>query len=101
MIEIEQSETYVKWETGIKDDKVRAIVAARVNRLARGLPGDVAPVGEGVSELRINYGAGWRVYFKQRGKKLILLLCGGIKRTQKRDIERAKQIAKEWSEENG
>jgi len=101
MIEIEQSETYVKWETGLKDDKVRATVAARVNRLARGLAGDVKPVGEGVSELRIHYGAGYRVYFKRRGKKLILLLCGGDKKSQQRDIEAAKQIAREWSDENG
>jgi len=101
MIKIEQSETYQRWEESLKDYKVRTIVAARINRFARGLPGDVKPVGEGVSELRIHYGAGYRVYFKQRGKHFVLLLCGGDKSSQRHDIEIAKQIAREWSEENG
>jgi putative addiction module killer protein len=69
-------------------------------RLAEGLPGDVEPVGEGVSELRIHYGPGYRVYFQRRGNLLVVLLCGGDKRTQARDITAAKKLAKEWSEEN-
>ncbi|OIS90193.1 type II toxin-antitoxin system RelE/ParE family toxin, partial [Brucella cytisi] len=78
----------------------RVIIAARIARLAEGLPGDVEPVGEGVSELRIHYGPGYRVYFQQRGNVLILLLCGGDKKTQRRDIETAKKIAKDWSAQN-
>lgn len=100
MIEIEQSETFRKWESRLKDRRARIIIAGRINRLAEGLPGDVEPVGEGVSELRIHYGPGYRIYFQQRGHVLILLLCGGDKKTQRRDIEAAKRIAKEWSTQN-
>jgi putative addiction module killer protein len=100
MIEIEQSDTFRKWETRLKDRRARVIIAARIARLAEGLPGDVEPVGEGVSELRIHYGPGYRVYFQQRGNVLILLLCGGDKKTQRRDIETAKKIAKDWSAQN-
>jgi len=82
----------------LKDRRVRTIIATRVMRLAERLPGDVAPVGEGVSELRIHYGAGFRVYFQMRGNILVVLLCGGIKKTQPQDIETAKKLAKEWSE---
>jgi putative addiction module killer protein len=72
--------------------QARARIAARIDRLARGNPGDVAPVGEGVSEMRIHYGPGYRVYFVQRGAALVLLLCGGDKSTQARDIRTAKQL---------
>lgn len=77
------------------------MIAARLARLAYGLPGDVEPVGEGVSELRIHYGPGYRVYFQQHGGLLVVLLCGGDKSTQSRNIAAAKKLAKEWSVPNG
>jgi putative addiction module killer protein len=78
---------------GLQDVAVRSVVVARIKRLERGLMGDVEPVGEGVSELRIHVGGGWRVYFVQRGLQVIVLLAGGSKRTQKTDIKRAKALA--------
>jgi putative addiction module killer protein len=72
---------------------VRGVVIARIKRLSLGLMGDVEPVGGGVSELRVHLGAGWRIYFTQRGKEVIVLLAGGSKRTQKTDIKRAKDLA--------
>ena len=96
MIAIKETETYRKWERKLKDPRAKATIAARVFRLANGLPGDVAPFGEGVSELRIHYGPGYRVYFRQQGDEIILLLCGGNKSTQNKDIELAKQLAKRW-----
>ena len=77
------------------------MIATRLSRLAHGLPGDVEPVGEGVSELRIHYGSGYRVYFQRRGELLVVLLCGGDKKTQSRDIATAKKLAQEWSIPNG
>lgn len=79
---------------GLPDSKIKAVIAARIRRLSLGLPGDVAPVGEGVSELRIHVGAGWRVYFIQRGSEVIVLLAGGSKKSQAADIRKAKAFAK-------
>lgn len=101
MIEIKQTETFRSWEARLRDRRARTLIAARVTRLAEGLPGDVAPVGEGVSELRIHHGPGYRIYFQKRGNVLVVLLCGGDKGTQARDIAMAKKLAQEWSEQDG
>ena len=95
MIEIKQTEIYRKWEHKLKDHKARAIIAARLFRLANGLLGDVSLVGQGISELRIHYGPGYRIYFQQRNNEIIILLCGGNKSTQQKDIEAAKKLALE------
>ena len=95
MIEIRETETFSSWLTALRDDRARAKIAVRIRRLAFGNPGDVKPVGEGISELRIHHGAGYRVYFVQRGEQLIVLLCGGDKSTQEKDIAVAKKLAKE------
>lgn len=100
MLELKQTKTYEKWEAQLRDKRARTIIAARLMRLAEGLPGDVEPVGEGVSELRIHYGPGYRVYFQRRGNLLVVLLCGGDKSTQARDITAAKKLAKEWSNQD-
>ena len=84
---------FTEWLDGLPDASVRGVVAARIKRLECGLMGDVEPVGDGVSELRIHVGAGWRIYFVQRGMQLIVLLGGGSKRTQKVDIKRSKALA--------
>ena len=95
MIEIRETETFSVWLRGLRDAQAKARIAARVRRLAFGNPGDVRPVGEGISELRIPHGPGYRVYYVRRGAVLIVLLCGGDKSTQNRDIETAKRLAKE------
>lgn len=95
MIEVRETETFSNWLSGLRDVRAKAEVARRVRRLSLGNPGDVRPIGEGVSELRIRYGPGYRVYFVQRGSLLILLLCGGDKGTQARDIAVALKLAKE------
>ncbi len=93
MIGVRQTPVFAKWMVGLRDRRAQAKIAARIDRLAFGNQGDVAPVGEGVSELRIHHGPGYRVYFVRRGKELIVLLCGGDKRTQARDIKAAKALA--------
>ena len=95
MIEIRQTDEYESWFESLRDREARFRIIARIRRLSLGNLGDVKPVGEGVSELRIMYGPGYRVYIKQRGKTLIVLLAGGDKSSQKRDIERAKQLARD------
>jgi putative addiction module killer protein len=93
MVSIRPLPEFTEWLDGLSDASMRGVVAARIKRLERGLMGDVEPVGDGVSELRIHFGAGWRIYFVQRGVQLIVLLAGGSKRTQKADIKRAKALA--------
>jgi len=93
-MEVRKTEVYVKWLDGLRDIRARARVLARVERLAAGNPGDAAPVGEGVSELRINYGPGCRVYYKQQGRELVILLAGGDKSSQSRDIKTAQSLAR-------
>ena len=93
-MEVRKTEVYVKWLDGLRDIRARARVLARVERLAAGNPGDAAPVGEGVSELRINYGPGCRVYYKQQGRELVILLAGGDKSSQSRDIRTAQRLAR-------
>jgi len=98
MFELKQTETFRGWWTRLKDERARGLITSRLNRLAYGHMGDVAAVGEGVSELRIHTGPGYRVYFKRRGKTIIILLCGGDKSSQARDIKTARKLADEWSE---
>jgi putative addiction module killer protein len=92
---IRQTEAFSEWLRNLSDVRARARIGARIDRLTLGNPGDVAPVGEGVSEMRIHYGPGYRVYFVQRGAALVVLLCGGDKSTQAGDIRTAKQLASE------
>ncbi|HQR29303.1 MAG TPA: type II toxin-antitoxin system RelE/ParE family toxin [Anaeromyxobacteraceae bacterium] len=84
---------FTAWLDQLSDPVVRGAVLARIKRLELGLPGDVRPVGGGVSELRLHMGAGWRVYFVRRGTKVIVLLAGGSKRSQQKDIRRAQALA--------
>lgn len=98
MIEIKQTETFWKWRARLKDDRARALIASRLDRLAYGLAGDAQAVGQGISELRIHHGPGYRIYFQQSAGAIIVLLCGGDKSTQARDIKTAKRLAQAWSE---
>jgi putative addiction module killer protein len=98
VVEVRKTARFARWLDGLQDLRERARIQARIERLAAGNPGDVAPVGEGVSELRIDVGPGYRVYFAQRGRALIILLAGGSKRTQAADIRAALQMARGLSE---
>ena len=97
MIELRQTEAFSTSWTKLKDERARGLIAARLDRLAYGLAGDVESVGHGISELRIHSGPGYRVYFQKRGHTIIVLLCGGDKSTQSRDIKAARRLAAEWS----
>lgn len=97
---ISQTTEFKKWLVALKDTKAKAIIASRISRLEDGLMGDVEPVGNSVNELRIHYDPGYRVYIKQHGNTMIILLCGGSKKTQKKDINKAKKIADDWSNEH-
>ena len=98
MFEIRKTVLFAQWLDDLRDLQARARVQARIERLAAGNPGDVEPVGEGVSELRINYGPGYRVYFTKRERELIILLAGGDKTTQAKDIKAALRLARNLSE---
>ena len=95
VIEIRKTEDIAKWLDRLRDIRARARILARIKRLECGLVGDAKSVGEGVSELRIDYGPGYRVYFKKQGRRLVILLAGGDKRTQNKDIETALRLARE------
>jgi putative addiction module killer protein len=94
MFEIRKAQAFVQWLDSLRDIQARARVLVRIERLVAGNPGDVKPVGEGVSELRITYGPGYRVYYKMQGQTIVVLLAGGDKRTQAKDIEQALQLAR-------
>jgi len=93
MIEVRKTRIFSKWFDGLKDRRARSRIQARIDRVEMGHFGDIAPVGEGISELRIFYGPGYRVYFVQKGDVLVILLSGGDKSSQKSDIVKAKRIA--------
>ena len=96
MVELIKSATFDQWLAGLRDVNGVARIQARLDRMAVGNPGDVRPVGAGISEMRIDYGPGYRVYFLQRGRLVVVLLAGGDKATQARDIKEAKRIADQW-----
>ena len=98
MIEIRKTEVFARWIDALKDVRARARVLVRIERIAAGNPGDVQSVGEGVSELRIDYGPGYRVYFKRTGRELIVLLAGGDKKSQAKDIKTALRLARDLAE---
>jgi putative addiction module killer protein len=98
MIKSRETEAYTNWLMSIRDSRAKSKIIVRVKRLIAGNPGDVKPAGEGVSEMRIDYGPGYRVYYKDMGKEIILLLCGGDKSTQQSDIKTAKRLVKEYED---
>ena len=102
MFEVRQTTVFAKWRAGLRDSVARKRIGVRIDRLAFGNFGDVKPVGEGVSELRLDFGPGYRLYFVQRAEVLIVLLCGGDKSMQAADIDRAKRLARDLDgEANG
>ena len=96
MVEIIKSATFDRWFRKLRDPKAKARIQMRIRRLGLGNPGDVQPIGSGLSEMRINYGPGYRVYYMKSGSVLVVRLCGGDKRTQQTDINKAKRLAAEW-----
>jgi putative addiction module killer protein len=96
MIEVCRTEIFDRWMRKLRDPNARARIQIRLDRLSRGLFGDVKDIGQGLSELRIDYGPGYRVYLMKRGDVLLILLCGGDKRSQDGDIKQAKSLADEW-----
>jgi putative addiction module killer protein len=95
VVELRKTDVFVRWIDGLADRQARARILVRIERLAMGNPGDVAPVGDAVSELRIDHGPGYRVYFTRRGKEVVILLAGGDKSTQSKDIKKAIRLAKD------
>jgi putative addiction module killer protein len=98
MLELKETELFRKWRTKLKDERARALIASRLDRPAYGHAGDAAPVGERISELRIHHGPDYRIYFHQRGNTVVILLCGGNKSTQARDIKMARRLVDEWND---
>ena len=98
MTELIKTDVFERWLTALSDPRARAKIEVRIRRLSLGNAGDVRPVGGGISEMRIDYGPGYRVYFVQRGPIVVILLCGGDKSSQSRDIAMAKAIAAQWKE---
>lgn len=98
MKEIIRSETFSDWLSSLKDSRARSRVLARIDRMREGNFGDAEPIGDGLSEARIHYGPGYRVYFMQQGDVIVVLLCGGDKSSQNKDIKQARRIAKAWRE---
>lgn len=96
MLELRQTEQFRRWRTRLKDERARVLIASRLDRLAYGHAGDIAPVGEGISELRLHFGPGYRIYFHRHGNTVVILLCGGDKGSQAKDIKMAKQLLEEW-----
>ena len=94
MIEVRKTDVFAKWLDGLRNVRGRARILVRLDRLEAGNPGDVRPVGEGVSELRIDYGPGYRIYYKKQSREVVILLAGGNKRTQARDIKTALRLAR-------
>jgi putative addiction module killer protein len=99
MVQVVRTDEYASWILSLRDDRAKAKIALRVDRLAFGNPGDAKPVGGGVSEMRLDYGPGYRIYCGKRGNDLVLLLCGGTKNGQSRDIQKAKALFNKWKEE--
>ncbi len=97
MLDVVRTDEFDSWLQRLKDQRGKSRILRRLDRLAQGNPGDVRPIGKGLSELRLNVGPGHRVYYLQDGEVLILLLCGGDKSTQQKDIKKAHQLAAEWS----
>lgn len=96
MVEIIKSATFDRWLKKLRDPQAKARIEMRVRRLGLGNAGDVQPIGKGLSEMRVDYGPGYRVYYMQQNSVVIVLLCGGDKRSQKKDITKAKELAGEW-----
>ena len=100
MVEVLKTSEFDAWLSDLKDRQAVARITARIDRLALGNPGDVKPVGAGVSEMRVDYGPGYRIYYQQRGSLMVLLLCGGDKRTQDADIKQAIKLAGDWQQQS-
>lgn len=98
MIEVRQTDEFQAWLRGLRDDRAVARIASRIRRFEQGNPGDIKPVGSGLFEMRIDHGPGYRVYYVRRGSMIVLLLCGGDKRTQTRDMKRARDLAAKLEE---
>jgi putative addiction module killer protein len=100
MVEVIKTSAFDAWLDDLRDIRAKAKILARIDRLSNGNPGDVAPIGDGLSEMKIDYGPGYRVYYLQHGQLLVVLLCAGEKGSQKRDIKDAKAYAAIWKEQN-